>query len=360
MTIIISKDGKNARQIKESDFELEKHLQKYLEDNPDIVPIYEIGEDKKLLILAREFNTKHGPIDALGTDKDGEIYIIETKRSKNPDRREIVAQVLDYGASLWHEMNPDKFLLHLENATYEKYQKNLNERLQSEFEIDDEKTLTIVENLKKNLVDGKFQFVVLLDKVESRLKDLIQFINQNSGFNIYPVEFEYYKFDDYQIIIPKLYGAEIKKSMDVKPSGARRKWDENSFFEDAENKLDQKQSQSVRKLYDFSKEHANYISFGTGSENASFGPIFSNISKRSAYTVKSNGALVLNFSWLHDTKEAERRSDEFKEKLSKIKGFNIQQNYRDKFVKIPIEGWTPAADDFISLVKDLITENKIE
>jgi hypothetical protein len=49
----------------------------------------------------RAFPTNSGPIDALGINKDGEIYIIETKLYKNPDKRLVVAQVLDYGASLW-------------------------------------------------------------------------------------------------------------------------------------------------------------------------------------------------------------------------------------------------------------------
>lgn len=135
MTIIVSKDGKNPQQIKESSFELESDLQKYLEDNPDIVPIYEINEDRKLLILAREFSTKSGPIDALGTDKNGEIYIIETKLFRNSDKRHVVAQVLDYGASLWHNMDSNEFLLQLEKITYEKHQKSLNERLESELTL---------------------------------------------------------------------------------------------------------------------------------------------------------------------------------------------------------------------------------
>lgn len=202
---------------------------------------------------------------------------------------------------------------------------------------------------------GKFQFVVLLDKVESRLKDLVSFINQNSRFTLYPVEFEYYKFEDYQIIIPKLYGTEIKKSTDPQSSGIRKQWDEGSFFEDAERKLVQKQLQSVRKLYEFSKNTANDISFGSGSENSSFNPKFFNISKRSAYTIYSNGTLALNFKWLHDTDKAERISDEFKEMVSKINGFIIPQNYRDRNVRIPIETWSLVVDDFILAVKDLIT-----
>lgn len=47
----------------------------------------------------------------LGVDKDGEIYIVETKLYKNSDKRLVVAQILDYGASLWHFYNDyDTFL----------------------------------------------------------------------------------------------------------------------------------------------------------------------------------------------------------------------------------------------------------
>ena len=101
MVIIVSKNGKNAKRIDQSNFDQEDFLQKYIYDNPDAIPMYEIEEDIRLLILAREFATASGPIDALGIDQKGNIYIIETKLYKNPDKRTVVAQVLDYGASLW-------------------------------------------------------------------------------------------------------------------------------------------------------------------------------------------------------------------------------------------------------------------
>ena len=66
---------------------MEDNLQQYIYDNPESIPLYEIKEDIRLLILAREFATKSGPIDAIGTDKDGEIYLVETKFYKNPKNR---------------------------------------------------------------------------------------------------------------------------------------------------------------------------------------------------------------------------------------------------------------------------------
>ena len=101
MAIIVTKQGKNAIKIDPSRFEQEDDLQTYIAQNPDSLPLYEIKEDIRLLILGREFPTNSGPIDAIGIDKDGEIYIVETKLYKNPDKRLVVAQVRDYGASLW-------------------------------------------------------------------------------------------------------------------------------------------------------------------------------------------------------------------------------------------------------------------
>ena len=115
MAIIISKNGKNAEKVDQSNFALEDKLQEYIYDNPDTIPLYEIDEDTRLFIAAREFSTKSGPIDALGFDARGNIYVVETKLYKNPDKRTVVAQALDYGASLWrHATDFDTFIQQLD------------------------------------------------------------------------------------------------------------------------------------------------------------------------------------------------------------------------------------------------------
>ena len=59
--------------------------------------------------------------------------------------------------------------------------------------------------------DGNFKFVVLMDHLPLQLKELIVFLNNNSEFTIYAVELEFYKHQNFEILIPKLYGAEIKR-----------------------------------------------------------------------------------------------------------------------------------------------------
>ena len=98
MAIIVSKKGSQSAQVvNKSDFALERNLQDYICDHPEAVPV----EDKRLLVVARELQTESGAIDAFSVDKDGDLYIVETKLYRNPDKRTVVAQALDYGASLW-------------------------------------------------------------------------------------------------------------------------------------------------------------------------------------------------------------------------------------------------------------------
>lgn len=352
MAIIISKNGKNAQKIDESAFTQENYLQKYIYNNPESLPLYEIKEDIRLLIVSREFPTNSGPIDVLGIDKDGEIYIIETKLYKNPDKRLVIAQVLDYGASLWRGYNDfNEFLGIIDNQIYKKFNVSLNQKLVEFFDIPDDDVSALVENIKRNLNDGNFKFVVLMDELHSQLKDLIIFINQNSKFDIFGIELEYYKYQDYEIMIPKLFGSEVKK--DLTSTGVRKKWNEESFFEDAKNKLKESELKSVKILYEFSKG-ADQISWGTGATRGSFNPKFFKISIRSLYSVFSSGILRFNFGWLNDNESTGKYRDDFKRKLEKLKGISIPNNYQEKYVDVPAKEWAPRVNDFIKIVRDLI------
>jgi len=212
MGIIISENGKSAQKLDEIHFGLEDQLQQYVKNNPDIIPLYEIREDLRLLVLAREFMTNSGPIDALGIDQEGNFYVIETKLYKNADKRTVVAQALDYGASLWrHSGDASDLLNQLDNAVHKHFGVSLQEKVEDFFEVDDSQN--ILNSVSQNIKSGNIKFVILMDSVEDRLKDLVTYVNQNSRFDIYAVDLEYYKHDKFEIVIPKLYGAEVKKTI---------------------------------------------------------------------------------------------------------------------------------------------------
>ena len=354
MAIIISQKGKKTQKVDKSEFEKEGYLQNYIHENPESIPVYEIEEEKRLFVVAREFSTESGPIDALAIDKDGDIYVVETKLYKNPDKRTVVAQALDYGASLWRHNDYNEFMANINNEITKKFKVSFEEKVKTFFNIDDEQVAVMTESIKRNLQQGNIKFVILMDAIEDRLKDLIVYINQNSQFDIYAVQMEYYKFEKYEIMIPKLFGVEVKKDIGAtSSSSARRKWEEKSFLEDVAAKLSKEETYAVRKLYEFSKNNAEGINWGTGTTCASFSPKFSIIGNKSLYTVRSNGKLSLNFGWLGGDESTAKYRDKFKKIIEKEKMFIIPENYKTHFPEYGIDLWRKKVDEFIDLVRNL-------
>lgn len=268
MSLIISKNGKHAKRIDRSVFASEDELQQYIYENPESIPLYDIKEDIRLLIVVREFPTQSGPIDAVGIDKEGELYLIETKLYRNADKRHVVAQVLDYGASLWrHYSDFAAFLGELDRQSQKKWNVSLQQKLQDFFEISEEEVQKQIENFRGNLDEGTFKFVVLMDTLHSQLKDLILFLNQYSKFNIYVAEIEYYKFETYEIMIPKLFGAEVKKDVSVaKPRSEARVWDEESFFAELRQNSDEEVCTKMKQIFNFAMKYGpDAVEYGVNS-----------------------------------------------------------------------------------------------
>ena len=213
MPIIISKKGNSsANVVEKSEFENEDTLQKYIHEHPEAIPVYEIRRDKRLLVVAREFETQSGPIDALAVDKDGDIYLVETKLHRNSDKRRMMAQVLDYGASLWRHISDfEVFLSTLDQHSKHNWGMDFRVKARDFFDLDDDRTAFMLSAMRRNLRDGNLKFVVLMDSMDEGLKDLITYINQKSQFDIYGVELEFYSHLEHEIAIPRIFGVEVKK-----------------------------------------------------------------------------------------------------------------------------------------------------
>ena len=87
----------NAKLViaKKTDIELESHLESWLENNP-----WALVQEEPILWIGRQAsaNVEESTIfpDLLGVDSEGNLVIVELKRSKAP--REVVAQLLEYAA----------------------------------------------------------------------------------------------------------------------------------------------------------------------------------------------------------------------------------------------------------------------
>ncbi len=348
MPIIISKSGRNAKKVERTVIEKEDYLQKYIYDNPGSIPIYDIKDDVKLLIVAREYPTASGPIDALGID--GDIYIIETKLYKNPDKRLVVAQVLDYGASLWSTYADfSNFFSLIEQEIEKQFGMGAADKLMETFQIDEDGLSVLYDSLKCNLSEGNYKFVVLMDRLHARLKDLIIYINQNSQFDIYAVELEYYNHEELEILIPKVFGAEVKKDKNISSSRTKTPWNEERLFSVLESKLNDEQLQAARRLFDYSQERAIDVRWGTGAQYGTYNPIFPYLDHKCPYSIKSNGTLDVHFDVLVGNEKIETKRDALFSELSKIEDFSIKQD--DRWKNIPIHKWQGHVEEVIRIME---------
>ena len=357
MPIIITKDGKGAIKKDKTGFLYEGNMQEFIYENPEIVPIYEIDENIQLLILAKEFPTNSGQIDALGIDGKGDIYLIETKLYKNPDKRLVVAQVLDYGASLSAGVgDASDFFQILESKVNQHFKMGLSQKVSEFFGYSDEEVLELMDIIKANLFSGKFRFVVLMDKLEKRLRDVILFINRNSRCDIYGVELELYKYDEFEITIPKLFGAEVIKEVDASTgSGKRKFWDEKSFFKQAKDNLEPEDVDLIKELYNFSIEDADIINWGTGVSRGSFNPIYTKICPRSLYSVYSDGTIQLNYAWIDKTNQEKEYQKKYKELLSKF--FKLpDDDGTARYPAVSIDMLKGKIEEFNDAIKEFIAD----
>jgi hypothetical protein len=350
VAIIVSRGGKDARKLVESEVEKEDFLQAYVADNPDSLPLDEIKEDLRLMFVGREFSTTSGRIDVLAVDRDGDLYVIETKLFKNPDKRLVVAQALDYGASLWRTYgDPREFTRALDG------QFGFTERLKAHFGLDDGAADALIDAVERNLQEGPIKFVILMNRLDDRLRDLILYLNQKSNFTIYAVEMQFYRHDGLEIVIPHLFGAEASRV--PKTGGVVRKagvWDEPRFFEDAGRKLAPAEVNAIRRLYEFSTSHG-VVSWGAGKVDGSISVVYPQLGEEPLYWVFSNGNLGLLFQRWNGTDRERSIRDQLKAGLEGIGFTPFPADYADRRIGKPVAEWGPKVEDLIRLLEGLLS-----
>jgi hypothetical protein len=359
MAIVVTRAGAKAQRLERSSVAVEVELQAYIADNPECLPMEEIEEDLKLFIVGREFPTQSGPIDILATDEKGNVYVIETKLYKNPDKRKVIAQVLDYGAALWSSYGKSKdFGARIRQVVQGRSGAHLETRLQEMFGLVAEDVSPLLDSMQANVEAGRFRFIVLMDELDDRLKELITFVNENSSFSLFGVELEFYALDDYRIVIPRLFGAESRRGEALTASASsRRTWTEELFFADAASRLSADVVARMREAYEFTTAQADQVSWGTGAVRGSFSAKCDAISPKSLYSVYSDGRFDLNFRWLSHSEAGRRFVAALGQRL-KAAGFAIPADYQDRFVTQPVKDWVPRWREMEKILHDVIDDAK--
>ena len=100
---ILRVDGSGISVAREVRFGSEAELHEAVAAHLEVLPNEDFGLGP-LVPLAVELDLGAGPMDLLAADAMGRLAIVEFKRgTENPDVRQVVAQLLHYGATLWRQ-----------------------------------------------------------------------------------------------------------------------------------------------------------------------------------------------------------------------------------------------------------------
>jgi len=360
-------------------------LEKIIIENPQLIPLELITPIKEIEFfpISSQLETTHGPLDIIGIDTYGEIYIIETKLYSNPDRRCITAQVWDYAGGLSTFSDDfDDFKDRITKTNRGKKNRGTPlenktlEQIVSEIPSSEENDL--LKRIQKNFQNSKFTFILVLDKVNEKLKEDLTYHNRdNDKESIYALTLSQFKPEgtSYEIMISDVYGTETAR----KPQSVRNheKWKEDGEFEflkllNSNSELDGEQKKKVKELFYELKEilgavpdskeedGIGYYEWGEGTEpkfTVRLYEIGYHVKKdysRLAFKIRSDG--VMRFAITGHTKEiAKKFGKKFTEELRKIpcaKELVREMDSGKKEPKWSPQEWIPCKNEFLEIIKN--------
>jgi len=324
-------DGRKATPLSETEFTGEGKLQDYLEQYPTLIPLADIVEGASdLICIGREIAAGPGSIDLLCIDKDGLLTLVETKLRRNREaRREVIGQIIEYASYVSQWTADDVYRIaseHFAKSTKvpESYKGKTLDAIMKEVggeECTDEAFRT---RIGQNLRDGRIRLIIAVDELIEPLRATVTFLNSYSSFDVLLLQVtDFQESETKKVLVPLLFG------YSTKPGGGGRgtkHWDEVSFLADTRERCETRVFETVKKLYEFTKDHADEISWGKGLIYGSF--TFRKYRRGipvSIFYFTSNGSGAIDFGDLVGKGVEEEVLETFRARLNEIPGFSIRE-----------------------------------
>lgn len=132
------------------------------------------------------------------------------------------------------------------------------------------------------------------------------------------------------------------------------RWDEKTFFEDAEHKTMQSEALAMIRLFHYCCA-VSQVRWGGGYIDGSFSPVFPGVSVRPPITVFSNGRLRVSFGNLRDEETSYICRDALAEKLEGCQGIavKIPLELRAQNISVPASAWAEDVEKIIGALEHM-------
>jgi len=267
-------------------YQNEAHLQEIILDSPQLLPTVLTPA-----VTAAEFATSEDCLlDVLCMSWDGSITLCECKLRKNREiKRWIVGQLFAYASGLW-QLSYDELDQRVGHGGAGSLESRMRD-LQSAAGADWDAT-AFRAAVTLNLAKGWFRLIFAVDEITEELRRTVEFLNVHTtpGLSILALEVGYVEDGDVQVLVPKVYGAEIASQ---KEPIDRVAWDRDSFLDALKASCGESCAGTVRTIMDWAADHGASDRFGTGKKYGSWYPTWQDGRGR-AFCAWTDGALSID------------------------------------------------------------------
>jgi hypothetical protein len=332
--------------------EREYDLQSLLEKHPDLLAGDQIDEvnPRRWLHVSREIGVPEDDggsdrwyLDHLFLDQDAVPTLVEVKRSSNNDtRRKVVGQMLDYAANsvaYW----PVESLRAAFEASAQEVGEDPNQLILSLIKATPEDIDPVDKfwsQVKINLQAGRIRLLFVADEIPKELQQIVEFLNgQMSPAEVLAVEVRQYKGEKSKTLVPRVIGQTAISNTRKSPPNDGGKWDEASFFQELKSRCNSEGVEAARKILAWTKENADSIWWGNGSQRGSFTPIIENKgASHYPFAVWTTGVIETYFYYLKNKPpfDNEDLRRELLKRLNEVPGISLPSDAIDKGPSIPL------------------------
>lgn len=345
-------------------------LQRILEINPDLVPGDQINpsDPRRWLVVRREMpvpdpstGDNRWSIDLFFVDQDAMPTFIECKRySDTRAKREVVGQMLEYAANGHYYWSKEDMRNYAEQVA-KKNGMTLEEEIKRLQPEEPETVDEFFQHVQDNLREGQIRLVFFMEESPAELKSVVEFLNkQMERSEVLIVEARQYEYEGTKIVTPVLFGfteeaRQVKKTVSV-TTGQRKKWDKESFFNDARGRLKVDEVNSIKLLLDKSQELKGELSWGTGKTCGSFSTKWPHLGANTVFSVYSDGRLTINFGNFDKNSKQHDFLALLKDKLVNELGFSVPEDYERRYPSYQIEEWSVKIKELLNVLALILKE----
>lgn len=193
--MLVELAGGNSPILEEVAAHDEAQLQEMLKRHPELLPLEELGLAPPAVVVGRESQIESGRVDLVVLGNGGELALVEFKTGpQNPDFRECLAQLIDYGSDLWG-LTVEEFDTRVARRYFDSGRssslltgKSLNQVLTEAWGASDGDAVDWSQRLSAQLRDGDFHFIVVAQRFTPPVLRTLQYLNATTRARFSAVE----------------------------------------------------------------------------------------------------------------------------------------------------------------------------